>query len=135
MYKPVQKKSSSWTATSIQKKSKNVSKPGSFAVQPKQDVKSFSSVEIPDYSTRAADALAANVMRSLGTPQQAQEEAHSVQHQIEPGAAFVVDSVKPITSSSTPSIQSKEAGIQRQCSECAKEQQEESAEEEKESKP
>jgi hypothetical protein len=102
-------------------------------VQPKSESKSSQQQETPDYSIRAADALAANVMRSLETPQQEQEEAHSIQRQIEPGAAFVVDSVKPITPSSTSSIQSKEAGIQRQCSECAKEQQEESAEEEKDS--
>jgi hypothetical protein len=65
----------------------------------------------------------------LETPQQEQEQAHSVQRQIEPGAAFVVDGVTPIAQSPTFSIQSKEVGIQRQCSECAKEQQQESAEE------
>jgi hypothetical protein len=71
-------------------------------------------------------------MRSLETSQQEQEQAHSVQRQIEPGAAFVVDGVTPIAQSPTFSIQSKEVGIQRQCSECAKEQQQESAEEGKE---
>jgi hypothetical protein len=133
MYKSVQKKSSFWTPASIQSKSKSLSKPGTFSVQPKSESKSSQQQEIPDYSSRAAEALAANVMRSLETPQQEQEEAHNVQRQIEPGAAFVVEGVKPTTPSPTPSIQSKEAGIQRQCSECAKEQLEESAEEGKDS--
>jgi predicted chitinase len=127
--KPVQKKRSSWTAASIQNKSKSLSKPGTFSVQPKSESKSSQQQQIPDYSTRAADALATNVMRSLETPQHEQEQAHSVQRQIEPGAAFVIDGVTPIAQSPTFSIQSKEVGIQRQCSECAKEQQQESAEE------
>jgi hypothetical protein len=133
MYKPVQKKSSSWTPASSQSKSKSLTKPGTFSVQPKSESKSSQQQEIPDYSIQAADALAANVMRSLETPQQDQEEAKSVQRQLNLGAAFVVDGVTPIAQSPTPSIQSKEVGIQRQCSECAKEQQEQSAQEGKDS--
>lgn len=129
MYKPVQKKSSSWTPASSQSKSKSLTKPGTFSVQPKRESKSSGQQEIPSYSTIAADALAANVMRSLDTPQQEQEQAKSVQRQLNLGAAFVADAVTPIAQSPTPSIQPKDAGIQRQCSECAKEQQEESAQE------
>jgi hypothetical protein len=66
MYKPVQKKSSSWTPASIQNKSKSKSKPGTFFVQPKSESKSSQQQETPDYSTRAADALATNVMRRPG---------------------------------------------------------------------
>ncbi|HEY9599690.1 MAG TPA: DUF4157 domain-containing protein [Cyanophyceae cyanobacterium] len=65
MYKPLQKKSSSWASASIQKKSKNFSKPGSSAIQQKPN-----SQEIPNYSTTAADLLAANVMRSLENKEQ-----------------------------------------------------------------
>jgi hypothetical protein len=78
MYKPVQKKSSSWTPASSQSKSKSLTKPGTFSVQPKSEGKSSQQQEIPSYSTQAADALAANVMRSLETPQQSVEEGKDV---------------------------------------------------------
>jgi hypothetical protein len=78
MYKAVQKKSSFWTPASSQSKSKSLSKPGTFSVQPKSESKSSEQQEIPSYSSSAADALAANVMRSLETPQQSVEEGKDV---------------------------------------------------------
>jgi hypothetical protein len=72
-------------------------------------------------------------MRSLETQQQEQENTQGVHRQIEPGAAPVADVVTSMPPSPTPkpltsSVQLTEVGIQRQCSECAEEQQEQSAE-------
>ncbi|MEQ9623854.1 eCIS core domain-containing protein [Coleofasciculus chthonoplastes] len=65
MYKPLQKKNSSWTPTTVQKKSKSPSKLGHFSIQPKPNKKSSHPQEIGEYSRDSADRLAANVMRSL----------------------------------------------------------------------
>jgi hypothetical protein len=105
MYKPLQKKSSSWTATSIQKKSKNFSKPGSFTVQPKRDTKSSSSQEIPSYSTAAADLLAENIMRGMETQEQPEVETSTVQRQFPLGEAALAAVAPPILS--MPTVQTK----------------------------
>jgi hypothetical protein len=105
MYKPLQKKSSSWTATSIQKKSKNFSKPGSFAVQPKRDAKSSSSQEMPSYSTAAADLLAENIMRGMETQEQPEAETSTVQRQFPLGGAALAAVAPPILS--MPTVQTK----------------------------
>ena len=88
MYKPVQKKSSSWTPASTQSKSKSLTKPGTFSVQPKSESKSSQQQEIPDYSTGAADALAANVMRSLETQEQPVEEGKDLDEMAEGAGAI-----------------------------------------------
>ena len=129
MYKPLQKKNSSWTATSIQKKSKNVAKPGSSTVQAKRDTLSDSQ-ELPSYSTTKADLLAENIMRSLETKEQEQVDTPTVQRFSEPGGAGLRLVAPPIVS--TPVVQSSEIGIMRECAECAKEGQENSGEEGKE---
>jgi len=105
MYKPLQKKGSSWTATSIQKKSKNFSKPGSFTVQPKRDAKSSSSQEMPSYSKAAADLLAENIMRGMETQEQPEAETSTVQRQSPLGGAALAAVAPPILS--MPTVQTK----------------------------
>jgi outer membrane protein OmpA-like peptidoglycan-associated protein len=127
MYKPLQKKSSSWTVTSIQKKSKNFSKPGSSAVQPKRDANSAQSQDMPSYSTAAADLLTGSIMRSVETEEHSEVESSTVQRQSDSGRAAVAATAPPIVS--IPVVQPNSVGIQRQCSECAEKQQQQSGEE------
>ena len=127
MYKPLQKKSSSWTVTSIQKKSKSFSKPGSSAVQPKRDANSAQSQDMPSYFTAGADFLAGSIMRSVETEDHSEIETSTVQLQSEPGRAAVAATAPPIVS--IPVVQPNSVGIQRQCSECAEKQQQQSGEE------
>jgi len=75
---------------------------------------------MPTYSTAAADLLAANIMRSLETKQQESSETSTGKLQSESGQAAFPSIAAQIPS--TPVVQSQEIGIQRQCSECAKEQ-------------
>jgi hypothetical protein len=89
MYKPVQKKSSSWTPVSSQNKSKSLTKPGTFSVQPKPESKSSQQQQIPDYSSKAADALAANVMRSLETQAQSVEQGKDLDDEMSVGAGAI----------------------------------------------
>jgi hypothetical protein len=127
MYKPLQKKSSSWTGASIQKKSKSFSKPGSSAVQASRDANSAESQDMPSYSTASADLLAANIMRGMETQEQEQVEISTVQRQSDSGRAAVAAVAPPIVS--IPVVQPNAVGIQRQCSECASQQLEQSEEE------
>jgi len=83
MYKPLQKKNSSWTPTTAQKKSKSASKLGHFSIQPKPQQKSSQSLEIGEYSRDSADRLAANVMRSLEAKDSQETETPTVQPQSE----------------------------------------------------
>jgi len=83
MYKPLQKKNSSWTPTTAQKKSKSPSKLGHFSIQPKSNKKSSQPQEIGEYSRDSADRLAANVMRSLETKDSQDAETPTVQPQSE----------------------------------------------------
>jgi hypothetical protein len=89
MYKPVQKKSSSWTPASSQSKSKSLTKPRTFSVQPKPESKSSEQQEMPSYSTIAADALAANVMRSLETQAQSVEQGKDLDDEMSVGAGTI----------------------------------------------
>jgi len=83
MYKPLQKKNSSWTPTTAQKKSKSPSKLGHFSIQPKSNKKSSQPQEIGEYSRDSADRLAANVMRSLEAKDSQDAETPTVQPQSE----------------------------------------------------
>ena len=105
MYKPLQKKSSSWTAASIQKKSKNFSKPSSSAVPASRDAKSPESQEMPSYSKAAADLLAENVMRGMETQEQSEVETSTVQRQSPLGGAAGAAVAPPILS--IPTVQTK----------------------------
>lgn len=83
MYKPLQKKNSSWTPRTVQKKSKSPSKLGHFSIQPKPNKKSSQSQEIGEYSRDSADRLTANVMRSLEAKGSQETETPTVQPQSE----------------------------------------------------
>ncbi|EDX77788.1 hypothetical protein MC7420_3112 [Coleofasciculus chthonoplastes PCC 7420] len=141
MYKPLQKKNSSWTPTTAQKKSKSPSKLGHFSIQPKPNQKSSQSQEIGEYSRDSADRLAANVMRSLEAKGSQETETPTVQPQSE-SRISVADVVGQRMSTLTPRTLTPqvrmtsevvpENPIQRQCADCASEQQEQSAEAEKE---
>jgi len=113
-------KSSSWTPTSIQKKSKSLHAKPSTSIQPKPENISSQQQEIPTYSTAAADLLAANIMRSLEPQEPESSETSTGKPQSELGQAAFPSIAAQIPS--TPVVQSQEIGIQRQCSECAKEQ-------------
>jgi hypothetical protein len=89
MYQSPQKKSSSWTVTSIQKKSKSFSKPGSSAVQASRDANSPQSQDMPSYSTSAADLLTGSIMRSVETEEHSEVEASTGQRQSDSGRAAV----------------------------------------------
>jgi hypothetical protein len=75
---------------------------------------------MPTYSTAGADLLAANIMRSLQPKEPESSEISTGKPQSESGHAAFPSIAAPIPS--TPVVQSQEIGIQRQCSECAKEQ-------------
>ncbi len=135
MYKPLQKKNSSWTPTTAQKKSKSPSKLGHFSIQPKPNQKSSQSPEIGEYSRDSADRLAANVMRSLEAKDAQETETPTVQPQSESriSVADVVGQRMPTLTphTLTPQVRmasevSPENPIQRQCADCASPQQEQS---------
>lgn len=140
MYKPLQKKNSSWTPTTVQKKSKSPSKLGHFSIQPKPNKKSSQSSQSPEigeYSRDSADRLAANVMRSLEAKGSQEAETPTVQPQSESriSVADVVGQRMPTVMPLplTPQVRMTsevvpENPIQRQCADCASEQQEQSAE-------
>ena len=140
MYKPLQKKNSSWTPTTAQKKNKSPSKLGHFSIQPKPNKKSSQPQEIGEYSRDSADRLAANVMRSLEAKDSQETETPTVQPQSESriSVADVVGSTIPTATPRTLTPQVRitsevvsEKPIQRQCADCASEQQEQSGEERK----
>jgi hypothetical protein len=75
----------------------------------------------------AADLLTGNIMRSVETQEHSEVETSTVQRQSEPGRAAVAATAPPIVS--IPVVQPNSVGIQRQCSECAEKQQQQSGEE------
>jgi len=135
MYKPLQKKNSSWTPTTAQKKSNSSSKLGHFPIQPKSNKKSSQSPEIGEYSRDSADRLAANVMRSLQAKDSQETETPTVQPQSESriSVADVVGQRMPTVMAHplTPQVSMAsqvvpENRIQKQCADCASPQQEQS---------
>ncbi|MEQ9485817.1 phage tail protein [Coleofasciculus sp. F4-SAH-05] len=105
MYKPLQKKSSSWTPTSIQKKSKNFSKPGSSAVQRKRETQSDFQ-DLPSHSAAAADLLTANIMRSLDTEPENEQSGEISNQEVNNTAPRVTSVSAPLSNS--PQIQRQE---------------------------
>jgi hypothetical protein len=114
MYKPLQKKNSSWTPTTVQKKSKSPSKLGHFSIQPKPNKKSSQPPEIGEYSRDSADRLTANVMRSLEAKGSQETETPTVQPQSELGGISVADVVTPTIPTLTPRTLTQTGGINHQ---------------------
>ena len=129
MYKPLQKKSYSYSPVSIPQKSKHFAKPGSSTVRAKPHPLSDSQ-ELPTYSATEANLLAENVLRGMENRKQEQAQRQTLQPRWGLGGAIPARIAPPMLS--TPQVQSQEVGIQRQCSDCAKEEQQQSGEEEKE---
>jgi len=135
MYEPPQKKNSSWTPSTVQKKGKSPSKLGHFSIQPKPNPSSESSQEIGEYSRTSMDRLAANVMRSLQTREQEIAE-ESIQPKFESPWAPTFEPPPPLPESPASKLKGAFAPvsknpIQRQCAECAKEEEEQKGEERK----
>ncbi|MFP5271146.1 eCIS core domain-containing protein [Coleofasciculus sp.] len=132
-YKPVQKKNSSWTPAKVQKKGKSPGKLGHFSIQPKPNQTSAPPQEIGDYSRASADRLAANVMRGLQAKEQEQAEGSTVQRKSESPWTARFDVAPPTTQTPTPQMGTafapvSENPIQRQCADCAKEEEEQAGE-------
>jgi hypothetical protein len=128
MYESPQKKNSSWTPSTVQKKGKSPSKLGHFSIQPKPHQSSESSQEIGEYSRTSMDRLAANVMRSLQTREQELAE-ESIQPKFQSPWAPTFEPPPPLPESPASKLKGafasvSENPIQRQCSECAKEEEE-----------
>ena len=119
MYTRVQKESVSTSPISTHKKSNNSEGSHSVSVQPQPEIYLAQDPERPSYSRDAADVLSENVMRSL------------LSSEPEPETTPTAPEVTPTPQLPTPSIQPKETSIQRQCADCAEEQQEQSENEEK----
>lgn len=119
MYTRAPKESASTSRTSTPKKSNASETSHSFSIQPHPETHLAPVSEAPSYSRNAADLLSENIMRSLSSPEP------------EPEAAPAALEVTPTPQLPTPSIQPKEIAIQRQCTDCAEEQQEQSENEEK----
>lgn len=119
MYTRAPKESASTSRTSTPKKSNASETSHSFSIQPHPEIHLAPVSEAPSYSRNAADLLSENIMRSLSSPEP------------EPEAAPAALEVTPTPQLPTPSIQPKEISIQRQCTDCAEEQQEQSENEEK----
>jgi hypothetical protein len=94
-YKPIQKKNSSWTPTTVQKKGKSPSKLGHFSIQPKSNLSSAPSQEIGEYSRASADRLTANVIRGIQAKEQEQAEGSTVQRKSESLWAPTFDAPHP----------------------------------------
>jgi len=140
-YKPVQKKNSSWTPTTVQKKGKSPGKLGHFSVQPKLHHTSAPSQEIGEYKRASGDRLAANVMRGIQAKEQEQAEGSTlrlrsgstVQRKSESPWAPGFDAVTPIAQSPASQLKGafapvSENPIQRQCADCAKEEEQQATE-------
>ncbi|MEQ9235349.1 eCIS core domain-containing protein [Coleofasciculus sp. E2-BRE-01] len=132
-YKPVQKKNSSWTPTTVQKKGKSPGKMGHFSIQPKSNPSSAPSQEIGDYSRASADRLAANVIRGIQAKEQEQAEGSTVQRKSESPWAPTFDAPPPLAQSPASQLKGafapvSENPIQRQCADCAKEEKEQAPE-------
>ncbi|MEQ9670400.1 eCIS core domain-containing protein [Coleofasciculus sp. G2-EDA-02] len=133
MYKPVQKKSSSWTPPKVQKKGKSAAKLGRFSIQPKPNQTSAPSQEIGDDKRASADTLAANVMRGLQAKELELAEGSTVQRKSESPWTAGFDAAPPTTQTPTPQMGTafapvSENPIQRQCADCAKEEKEQAGE-------
>jgi hypothetical protein len=136
MYKPVQKKNSSWTPSTVQNKGKSPSKLGHFSIQPKPKSTSTPPQEIGEYSRDSADRLTANVMRSLQTREQELAEESTLQPKFESPWAPTFEPPPPLPESPASKLKGafapvSENPIQRQCAECAKEEEEQKGEEKK----
>ncbi|MEQ8467758.1 eCIS core domain-containing protein [Coleofasciculus sp. E1-EBD-02] len=136
MYKPVQKKNSSWTPSTVQKKGKSPSKLGHFSIQPKSNPSSTSSQEIGEYSRDSADRLTANVMRGIQAKKQEEAEGSKVQPKFESPWAPTFEPPPPLPESPASKLKGafapvSENPIQRQCADCAKEEKEQVGEERK----
>ncbi|EDX76565.1 hypothetical protein MC7420_4821 [Coleofasciculus chthonoplastes PCC 7420] len=140
-YKPVQKKNSSWTPTTLQKKGKSPGKLGHFSIQPKPHQKSAPSQEIGEYSRASADRLTANVMRGIQAKEQEQAEGstlrlHSgstLQRKSESPWAPTFDPPPPLPQSPASQLKGAFAPvsqnlIQRQCADCANQEKEQAGE-------
>ncbi|MFP4124890.1 MAG: DUF4157 domain-containing protein [Coleofasciculus sp.] len=140
-YKPVQKKNSSWTPTTVQKKGKSPGKLGHFSIQPKSKPSSAPSQEIGEYSRASADRLAANVMRGIQAKELELAEGSTlrlrsgstVQRKSESPWVSTFDAPPPIPQSPASQLKGafapvSENPIQRQCADCAKEEKEQSGE-------
>jgi len=147
-YKPVQKKNLSWTPAKVQKKGKSPGKLGHFSIQPQPHQTSAPSQEIGEYKRASADRLAANVMRGIQAKEQEQAETltlnfdrlncreaegSTVQRKSESPWAPGFDVAPPITQSPTSQMRKafapvSENPIQRQCADCAKEEEEQAGE-------
>lgn len=115
MHAQTQKQKSSFTPTSIQKKSNKSYSSPAFSVQHQTDTNSSQQQEIPSYSRNAADVLAANVMRSMAEREQGEE---TVGDKSQEGALSVAEVVMPklepsVAPAATVSQPLGEIGIQR----------------------
>ncbi|MEQ8963170.1 MAG: hypothetical protein RLP02_35575, partial [Coleofasciculus sp. C2-GNP5-27] len=127
MYESPQKKNSSWTPTTVQKKGKSPSKLGHFSIQPKPNQSSTSSQEIGEYSRDSADRLTANVMRGIQAKKQEEAEGSTLQRKSESPWAPTFEPPPPLPESPASKLKGAFAPvsknpIQRQCAECAKEE-------------
>ncbi|NET58320.1 MAG: DUF4157 domain-containing protein [Symploca sp. SIO2E6] len=128
MYKPLQQKSSSWMPTTAQKKSNaQLGHP----LQPQLDQTSASPQAMPEYSRESADRLAANVMGGLQAKEQEQAETSKVQRQSESAGTSGFDVAPPTPPIGTVVSSLSENPIQRQCADCAQEEQEQAEAERK----
>ncbi|MEQ8464359.1 MAG: hypothetical protein RIC07_12375, partial [Coleofasciculus sp. E1-EBD-02] len=139
-YKSIQKKNSSWTPTTVQKKGKSPGKLGHFSIQPKSNPSSSPSQEIGEYSRASADRLAANVMRGIQAKEQEQAEGSTLQRKSESPWAPTFDAPPPLAQSPASQLcrdrpwkvstfaPVSENPIQRQCADCAKEETEQATE-------
>jgi len=132
-YKPVQKKNSSWTPTTVQKKGKSPGKMGHSSIQPKSNPSSASSPEIGEYSRASANRLAANVMRGIQAKEQEQAEGLAVQRKSESPWAPTFEPPPPLPQSPASQLKGafapvSENPIQRQCADCANQEKEQSGE-------
>ena len=119
MYTNTQKKNSSFSPISTQKKSNGFDGSPSFSAGTQLEINSSSEIERPSYSRNAADALIANVMPSM----EAREQGEAVAGQKDQGAVSVAEVVMPVPSlpivpTAAVSQPLGEMGIQRQCSAC-----------------
>jgi len=132
-YKPVHKKNSSWTPTTVQKKGKSPGKMGHFSIQTKPNQTSTPPQEIREYSRASADRLAANVMRGIQAKEQEEAEGSTVQRKSESPWAPTFEPPPPLPQSPASKLKGAFAPvsqnpIQRQCADCAKEEKEQAGE-------
>jgi len=132
-YQPVQKKNSSWTPTPVQKKGKSPGKMGHSSIQPKSNPSSAPSPEIREYSRASADRLAANVMRGIQAKKQEEAEGSTLQRKSESPWAPTFEPPPPLPQSPASQLKGafapvSENPIQRQCTDCANQEEEQAGE-------